>query len=132
MNGTFNQTANQTFLNGTSNQTGLNDTDANLTLLNLTSNQTLLNATVLEITDDLEGLALLKEKFRLKSALKFKSVKKRIVEINGTNETRYDLSFTITSGKKKRNLPKNENQQGLLQAEQSPPVEQTAPLDEFE
>ncbi|MFH1751242.1 MAG: hypothetical protein ABH863_06180, partial [Candidatus Micrarchaeota archaeon] len=92
-------------MNSTLNQSGFNETEFNQTNLNLTTNQTLPNATILDSSDDPEMLAFLKEKFKLKTKLRFKSLKKRIVDINGTNVTLYDLSISKLTDRKKKSLP---------------------------
>ncbi|MFH0972193.1 MAG: right-handed parallel beta-helix repeat-containing protein [Candidatus Micrarchaeota archaeon] len=92
----------ETILNGTiSNNTFLNESFFNQTGLNQTSlNETDLNET--GRIAELPELGILKEKFKHLKKLKFTSLKKRVKNVNGTNETVYDLGLSIASDKRKK------------------------------
>lgn len=102
-----------------------NETQSDLTISNQSH-----NLTVLEISEDVEGLAFLKNKFKSNSKITFKSLKKRLVEINGTNETRFDLSISVKSGKLKKGNNLQKEKINPLDASDGPILGEPAPLDD--
>ena len=80
----------------------LNDTNTT-SILNLT-NSTIdanLSNTTLILDDDAVNLEILRGKFSKNSKISFKSLKKRVRENNGTNETIFDLEISIKSAFKR-------------------------------